>query len=391
MATSKDGLVSVSAPENNLCKSCSRSTKSDVKCIVCKAAFHPSCAVRVTGMKVVGFNELCCPLCEKSCEKHDDAGNLEDDYQRVVRTNETLNVVILRLMDSQDSFRGELEVIREKLCQLTSLHTDEVQQISRQSPAVEPNRIRDLECLDARTTSTSEVRSFCQVTADIRDCQRRPSASGRQRQRRDDDLVSQPGDVADCTGVVFQGRRADITKKRSPGRKEGSGAIKKPGSGGVCRHAVDPKAVSAAVHEAVTRAKCQELITLGKTAGEEDGEWKIVPKRRGLKAKNRPVVGDMEHGAGSVLKLRAAARKAHFHVYRLAPGTSEEDVVEHLRTQFPEVECEALKSRYPAHYSSFKITVNFENAAEVMKASCWPKGACINRFFQYRTAPKETG
>lgn len=152
---------------------------------------------------------------------------------------------------------------------------------------------------------------------------------------------------------------------------------------------MDSRKVAAAVHEAATKAKCQELITLGETEREAPNEWKIVSRRRKTRNRNMPVVGEIEHTASSTLK--AAPRKAHFHVYRLAPETTEENVIQHLKIKFPEVECQGLKSRYPDQYASFKVTVRSESAQEIMKPSCWPKGACINKFFQRKTPVKEVG
>lgn len=45
------------------CKSCSRNTKSTIKCVICAALFHPSCATRIVGLKVVGRDEIVCPDC----------------------------------------------------------------------------------------------------------------------------------------------------------------------------------------------------------------------------------------------------------------------------------------------------------------------------------------
>lgn len=102
----------------NVCKSCSRPTKSEVKCKYCRAAFHPSCAVRIAGMKVIGFNELCCPKCYETSES-DDANGAEISYQQLAKTNDTLNTVILKLMANQDALKGDLSEIQERLQDFT--------------------------------------------------------------------------------------------------------------------------------------------------------------------------------------------------------------------------------------------------------------------------------
>lgn len=170
-------------------------------------------------------------------------------------------------------------------------------------------------------------------------------------------------------------------------RRNGSG--RKNRSAEAMSQNMNPRKVAAAVHEAATRAKCQEVITLGETEREAPNEWKIVSKRRKTRNRNMPVVGEIEHTVSST--LRAAPRKAHFHVYRLAPETTEENVIQHLKVKFPEVECQGLKSRYPDQYASFKVTVRSEFAQEIIKPSCWPRGACINKFFQRKAPVKEVG
>ncbi|KAB0801800.1 hypothetical protein PPYR_03986 [Photinus pyralis] len=61
-----------------------------------------------------------------------------------------------------------------------------------------------------------------------------------------------------------------------------------------------------------------------------------------------------------------------------------EDLVNYLRDDFPEVACEQLPSKFPQHYSSFKITLDLHNYNNVLKEDYWPSGTYVSRFFQKR-------
>lgn len=106
-------------PEKS-CKLCSRATRSDIRCVVCNAAFHGSCVVRIAGTKVVGYNELHCSECAR---RHDEvvdeveACDQKQCFERVMKTNETLNAVVLKLMADHDLLMNEMaeknEILKE--------------------------------------------------------------------------------------------------------------------------------------------------------------------------------------------------------------------------------------------------------------------------------------
>lgn len=101
------------------CRSCSRSVKSDLKCIKCKAAYHPACAVRIAGMRVMGYNDLLCNHCSKADESDNEACSVET-HQQLIKANQTLNEVILRMLAHQDLLGSEVSMIKTELCNLTA-------------------------------------------------------------------------------------------------------------------------------------------------------------------------------------------------------------------------------------------------------------------------------
>lgn len=79
--------------------------------------------------------------------------------------------------------------------------------------------------------------------------------------------------------------------------------------------------------------------------------------------------------------------KLHFiHVSRLSPGTGPEDVRSFVQLTCAVHSCEALQTRYPSSYSSFKVGVSAADVDKLLDASCWPRGVLVRRFFRPRAA-----
>lgn len=143
-----------------------------------------------------------------------------------------------------------------------------------------------------------------------------------------------------------------------------------------------PSEISAqAVREAITKAKCSSVIDLNQNV-DRPHSGGINGSRSFVKRKNEPIIGDRP--ADLQCKLRAATSFTYWHVYRLHPDTKADDVVNYLKTDFPSVLVETLKSANPAVYSSFKVMVEAKDGARVSDPGLWPSGTRINRFFLAR-------
>lgn len=129
------------------------------------------------------------------------------------------------------------------------------------------------------------------------------------------------------------------------------------------------------MHEALARAKLHGVINLGKDANDDD-QWRTVAHGRG---RSRFVVGKKSDDGSC--KLRVAELQSHWHVYRLHPATTREEVLDYLKTDFPDVAVEKLNSYNPLLYSSFKVSVREGDGHRVLDADLWPSGARIKRFF----------
>lgn len=129
--------------------------------------------------------------------------------------------------------------------------------------------------------------------------------------------------------------------------------------------------LAAAVMEAETKTKIQDVISL------EDQ----LASRKIKRSRNNLVVGSMVQNNAP---FKAIHKSSFLHVYRVAPQTSEDDIVNHLKPLYSEVVCEKLDSKHPESYSSFKITLNEDNLKSAMCLSKWPAGTHVNRFFHFK-------
>lgn len=100
--------------------------------------------------------------------------------------------------------------------------------------------------------------------------------------------------------------------------------------------------------------------------------------------RGNPIRGSSEHQ--SVLK--GAPRVTSLHLTRLDPGTKAEDVQKFSSQICQIIQCVQLTSKFPEAYSSFKLTVAYEDVDMLLNPDLWPKGTLIQKFF-HRRQPKQ--
>ena len=118
-------------------------------------------------------------------------------------------------------------------------------------------------------------------------------------------------------------------------------------------------------------------------------EWQ-TSKHRNSRKRQRVIVGESEENANGVATLQTVPKFIDLHVYRLHPSTTEADVIGYLKPMFKEVLCETLPSKHPLQYSSFKVSLYSYNFSKAMDSTIWPKGACIDKFFQWKKKNQPT-
>lgn len=104
-----------------------------------------------------------------------------------------------------------------------------------------------------------------------------------------------------------------------------------------------------------------------------------VPRGGTRPSGQRTMVGSGDDVCG----IAAVPSLNYYHVYRLSPTTSVDELQNYLKTSFPEVTCEKLQSRHPDEYSSFKVGISETNIDSFLDPSKWAKGTRINKFFRF--------
>lgn len=387
MAPSKD--VTNSAPEI-LCKSCSRPTKSEVKCVECKAVYHPSCAVRVTGIKVVGFNDLCCPSCWAASESSKESGETID-HQSIIKSNEILNQVILRLMDIQDSMRDELGAVREKLCKLSYISgMDRQSRFPRQNGAILKfdNRKSMIDEIDktqilmtrgasgltqqddradsghgsSQGQSMSTQLPRCQLSASNSKCE---SDSRMNLDNGDKTTRTLKSGNQDKNMVRTNNKDEEINNRRTV--KDGSG------SDGFQSAEIASTA----------------LDGVGDSDSYDDNlgnDWLQVKNRRNSRSgrmnrpvqdRPKPIRGTKQENCGLVV----AEKMSSVFLSGFHSETTPDDILRYLEMNNIALKCKCEKMDVRRkHVSSFKLLVPSARKEDVMSPDCWPEGVIVNHF-----------
>ena len=81
--------------------------------------------------------------------------------------------------------------------------------------------------------------------------------------------------------------------------------------------------------------------------------------------------------APSVSTLLAAERKSYLHLYYVKPGTTVQQVVEHLQNIFPGANCNAESLKPRGDYASFKLSVPTKLVGKCLLPEHWPEDVHI--------------
>lgn len=148
--------------------------------------------------------------------------------------------------------------------------------------------------------------------------------------------------------------------------------------------------------EAATTAKFAEIINLADDTSDHQVTTKfhksprdvVAPNTRKYQRKGKrsspQVVGARTVEQNDGVCIRAAVTYRFFHVTKLDPKTTAEDLKRFLQADLPEVRVDKLDSLHPDSYSSFKIGISEESESKVLDPSFWPSGSRVNRFFHAR-------
>ena len=109
---------------------------------------------------------------------------------------------------------------------------------------------------------------------------------------------------------------------------------------------------------------------------EDKNDFKLVRSRR---RRSTTIQGAAQ---GAELTLKGIPSYGYLHIYRLDPGTTEDELVSYLTNKnikYPS--CTKLVAKHPEIYSSFKIQFDINDLEKLQKPDFWPRGSRVNRFF----------
>lgn len=104
--------------------------------------------------------------------------------------------------------------------------------------------------------------------------------------------------------------------------------------------------------------------------------------RSGQSNRRRPRI----RGSGGDFSISGTARRRWFHVNNLAPNTTVQQVVEHVRdvVGISDVTCESLTSN--TKYCSFKVCIPEADIPKFLNDKVWPKEASVRDFYYRKPA-----
>lgn len=178
-------------------------------------------------------------------------------------------------------------------------------------------------------------------------------------------IISRSHDIGEQTSQLLNNRLTDQDKPKIETNRQGVSEKEHDASG--------------LLDDVVRVEGCEGIHEINPTG------WNTVVRKR----PRRPaVIGSNRSEKGQL--LRGAPKYSSLHVCRLDPKTTVRDVADSLKPICPEVACEALASRHPDQYASFKVTILQEHLQLAMKPEIWPFGCRVRPFFQPRrpTSPK---
>lgn len=139
--------------------------------------------------------------------------------------------------------------------------------------------------------------------------------------------------------------------------------------------------VSSAIHSIEARRICDNIINI-------ESDRKVDRPLRSRKIRN-VLVGNATEPESCPFKAASFLRLKHFHATNFDVCVDEQELLKYLRGFAPNVEVRKLVSRNPTRYSSFKISVPYEDVDKIVVAEIWPKEVVLNNFFRSKRLNNE--
>lgn len=128
----------------------------------------------------------------------------------------------------------------------------------------------------------------------------------------------------------------------------------------------------------VIQTICDKFAQANLSSCQEEDEFKVVTKKR---RNNYGKQKNLVRGVAENTTVKGVKPVAHLHVCKLDPATEAEELKKYLLTRnLSDVICTKIESKWPEKYSSFKVSVPFQQLQEATNPHIWPEGTQITRF-----------
>lgn len=324
-----------------------------VKCVKCDKIGHPSCVKRRNCILVINKTEMvCCSATNCDNEDTETALSIENNGDDIINSETTSSQPPA---SAENMLRKEVQLLREVI------NCKEVLINEMQGKI---NLLYD---------HIDLLKSISQTAMGPTSSSQNPKHSTNplhQNSRVERDAFSTKNESHEPNKLPIDGETKPMKNKNVNDKQTKNVSSSQK---------ISNEVLSKALLEAQTATKLNEIIYATDDSKETSKEWSTAKTRKSHR-KTSGIVGKSKQ----VTEIKTAPRKSFLHISRLSPETTVAQITKVVKQTFPEAVCEQLQSKYPEHYTSFKVTIDLENFEKALNPELWPSGTYVSRFFQKR-------
>lgn len=367
---------------NKKCKYCkSNVEKSGVRCGVCKASYHSSCALRMTGLQVASGskNLILCPPCASASRSSEINKAVDEQLSQKEDEIKALRLEIAELQRKNGLSEGNINILHERMECIEKNIMDKLENMSKNVSQVVPQRPANVRIQSENVHGTNIRTSREQHESSIT-----TKANGANK-------VESPGNPQHVNLEVAGAQQPANSPRPRPSNKNVRGYVNNNNQQDQINKKSQQKPtftkqnVGIAIENAIARIPAP--TPENREEIDEGNGWKTVrykTRRQEKLSQNeinrpKPLKGIKQNGDCS---LKAAQRKAYLFITGVAPDAKEENIMEYLRQCDigNGCNCEKIKTKREKYCSSFKLTVPLEDRPKYLCTEIWPDGVTVNHF-----------
>lgn len=374
--------ISISAAPYKNCNYCSSKVLNGLQCEKCNLFFHPSCAKRVKGAKIIGSKLICCDNQIKTLEPTDCDLTLGESIQNSVNNNERfyLNCIIEQKDIIIKELREKISLLYDKIDLLNQINYNEPKKVEQKTQKTkstdDKNSSRNTHNEKQNTSKMNDNRNNNKKTTIIEN-----SNISKNKQSSYEELetytknkfseILKLKDYPSTSGIkTSQQSTPDMNTKN--GFAEVKQHTRFPTTSTSWLAPTEPEREKGqAVQQRNNIQSEREII-------EEEGKWTEVQNRKqNLKRHKKPLF----YGTSDDVTIKGLPRRSWYFLSRLKPDMTEQELQEIFVKKCPnsDVVVEKLKL-YNDFQSAFKVGIPVEFEEQSKHANFWPKDSRVDKF-----------